>query len=176
MAEGQTVKPTALARRPSWDECFMLLSEAMALRSNCMTRRVGAVLVRGKRVISTAYNGTPSGLPNCYDGGCRRCYERAAGRVESGEGLSSCLCMHAEANALLHCSAAGTTTGGTTLYTTLVPCVECAKLLVTAGVSRIVCAGRYPEHSEAILKEAGVVVDRIDMRSVAAWAGRIVAG
>ena len=161
------------ARRPTWDEQFMLLSEAMALRSNCMTRRVGAVMVRDRRVISTAYNGTPAGTPNCFDGGCWRCSERAAGRIRSGDHLDACLCMHAEANAILHCSAAGTTATGSTLYTTLVPCLECSKLLVTVGVSRVVCAGKYPEDAGALLDEAGVVVDHVDMLQVTRWAALI---
>ena len=71
-------------RRPSWDEHFMLLSEAVSLRSNCLTRRIGAVLVRDLHVISTAYNDTPASTPNCHDGGCQRCSDRAAGRIRSG--------------------------------------------------------------------------------------------
>lgn len=170
---GEATRPGGAARRPSWDEHFMLLSETAALRSNCLTRRIGAVLVRDLRVISAAYNGTPAGMPNCHDGGCPRCSARAAGKIRSGEDLESCLCMHAEANAILHCTAAGTTAAGSTLYTTLAPCLECSKLLVTVGVSRVVCTGIYPESALTLLDMAGVTVERIDRRQVAEWAGLI---
>ncbi|KAK6360528.1 Deoxycytidine monophosphate (dCMP) deaminase [Orbilia blumenaviensis] len=83
--------------RPTWDAYFMQLANLAAQRSNCMKRRVGCVLVREKRVISTGYNGTPRGLTNCNDGGCARCNSASAG----GSGLSTCLCLHAEENALL---------------------------------------------------------------------------
>lgn len=78
--------------RPNWDSYFMHLADLAARRSNCMKRRVGCVLVRGRRVISTGYNGTPRGLRNCNEGGCLRCNMGEG----SGQGLSSCLCMHAE--------------------------------------------------------------------------------
>ena len=83
--------------RPTWDAYFMQLSSLAALRSNCMKRRVGCVVVREKRVISTGYNGTPRGMLNCNEGGCKRCND---GEV-SGMGLNTCLCLHAEENALL---------------------------------------------------------------------------
>ena len=83
--------------RPSWDQYFMQLASLAARRSNCMKRRVGCVLVREKRVISTGYNGTPRNLKNCNEGGCSRCN----GGQGSGVGLSTCLCLHAEENALL---------------------------------------------------------------------------
>ena len=78
--------------RPSWDSYFMHLADLAARRSNCMKRRVGCVLVRGARVISTGYNGTPRGVRNCNEGGCPRCNMGEG----SGQSLSSCLCMHAE--------------------------------------------------------------------------------
>jgi len=83
--------------RPGWDAYFMQLASLAAKRSNCMKRRVGCVLVREKRVIATGYNGTPRGLKNCNDGGCARCNGGSAG----GTGLDTCLCLHAEENALL---------------------------------------------------------------------------
>ncbi|KAG9087594.1 Deoxycytidine monophosphate (dCMP) deaminase, partial [Ceratobasidium sp. 392] len=83
--------------RPGWDDYFMLLASLASLRCNCMKRRVGAVLVRNKRVVSTGYNGTPRGLLNCNEGGCKRCN----GTAKSGEAYDSCLCLHAEENALL---------------------------------------------------------------------------
>jgi dCMP deaminase len=83
--------------RPTWDQYFMQLADLAARRSNCMRRQVGCVLVRGKRVISTGYNGTPRNVTNCNEGGCARCNTSKGG----GTGLSTCLCLHAEENALL---------------------------------------------------------------------------
>lgn len=83
--------------RPNWDQYFMRLASLAAQRSNCMKRRVGCVLVREKRVISTGYNGTPRNIRNCNEGGCPRCN----GGQGAGLGLTTCLCIHAEENALL---------------------------------------------------------------------------
>jgi len=73
--------------RPSWDEYFMLQAELAKLRSNCMTRKVGAVIVRNHRQIATGYNGTPPGFKNCFEGGCKRCQDRMDGKIESGASL-----------------------------------------------------------------------------------------
>ena len=86
--------------RPSWDEYFMLQAKLASLRSNCMTRSVGAVIVRDHRQLATGYNGTPPGITNCFEGGCQRCKDRMDGKTKSGVGLDRCLCNHAEANAI----------------------------------------------------------------------------
>jgi len=83
--------------RPTWDEYFMLQAEIAKLRSNCLTRQIGAVIVRDNRQIATGYNGTPPGILNCIDGGCKRCQERMNGKLNSGVNLERCLCTHAEA-------------------------------------------------------------------------------
>lgn len=98
--------------RPSWDTYFLSLCTLASLRSNCMKRRVGAVLVRNNRVLSTGYNGTPRGLKNCAEGGCNRCNGGAAG----GTALDECLCLHAEENALLECGRERGGAEGTVLY------------------------------------------------------------
>ncbi len=90
--------------RPNWDEYFMLQAKLASLRSNCMTRSVGAVIVRDHRQLATGYNGTPPGIKNCFEGGCDRCTLRMEGKVKAGEGLGRCLCNHAEANAIMHCA------------------------------------------------------------------------
>lgn len=95
--------------RPGWDAYFMQLASLAAKRSNCMKRRVGCVLVRERRVIATGYNGAPRGLKNCNEGGCGRCNSGAAG----GVGLATCLCMHAEENALLESGRERVGTGAT---------------------------------------------------------------
>ncbi|CAE6407071.1 unnamed protein product [Rhizoctonia solani] len=141
--------------RPGWDDYFMLLASLASLRCNCMKRRVGAVLVRNKRVVSTGYNGTPRGLVNCNQGGCKRCN----GTAKSGEAYDSCLCLHAEENALLE---AGHDRVGenTTLYCNTCPCLRCTIKIVQSGVTEVVYNKSYSmdEASANIFKEAGVIL------------------
>ncbi len=157
--------------RPSWDEYFMLQAELAKLRSNCITRQVGAVIVRDHRQIATGYNGTPPGVKNCFEGGCERCLLRAEGKLESGEGLDRCICNHAEANAIMHCAILGVGSGtkDTTLYTTFVTCLECSKMAITIGIKRIVCLGSYPETDYNLLKEAGLEVVIMDKKRIEYW-------
>lgn len=105
--------------RPGWDAYFMQLASLAARRSNCMKRRVGCVLVRGKRVISTGYNGTPRNLVNCNEGGCKRCNNG----TEGGVGLMTCLCIHAEENALLEAGRERVGDGATLYCDTCVPAI-----------------------------------------------------
>lgn len=158
-------------QRPDWDEYFMLQAELVKLRSNCIARKVGAIIVRNNRQLTTGYNGTPSGIKNCYDGGCPRCTLRMEGKIKSGEALDRCLCNHAEANAIMHCAIFGIEVGvkGTTLYSTLHPCLECTKMAVTIGIKRIVCLEQYPETDFDLLKEANVQVDQLDKEKIARW-------
>lgn len=116
----------------------MTLSSLAARRSNCMKRRVGCVLVRSKRVISTGYNGTPRGLENCNEGGCARCNSAADG----GVGLNTCLCIHAEENALLE-AGRERVGGGAILYCDTCPCLTCAIKIVQVGVVEVVYAEGY---------------------------------
>lgn len=120
--------------RPSWDEYFMGLARHAATRSNCSRRSVGAVIVVGKSIVSTGYNGTPMGVRNCYDGGCARC----ASDVPSGQGYDTCICVHAEANAMLLAARHGTAIEGGTLYSTYRPCFGCLKESIQAGIKEIV--------------------------------------
>jgi len=158
--------------RPSWDEYFMLQAELAKLRSNCMTRQVGAVIVRGNRQIATGYNGTPPGVKNCYEGGCKRCQLRMEGKIESGQGLDRCLCNHAEANAIMHCAILGIEAGvkGAVLYTTFVPCLECSKMAITIGIKKFVCLDTYPETDYDLINEAGVEVVQLSKERVQKWA------
>ncbi len=158
-------------KRPSWDEYFMLQAELAKLRSNCITRQVGAVIVREHRQIATGYNGTPPGIKNCFEGGCKRCELRAEGKIASGEALDRCICNHAEANAIMHCAILGVGTGtkDTTLYTTFVTCLECSKMAITTGIRRIVCLDFYPETDYQLLQDAGVEVVRLDKNKIKYW-------
>jgi dCMP deaminase len=139
--------------RPSWDQYFMQLASLAAQRCNCMKRRVGCVLVREKRVISTGYNGTPRGLKNCAEGGCPRCNEGQG----SGVGLGTCLCLHAEENALLE-AGRERIREGSTLYCDTCPCLTCSIKIAQVGVSEVVYSQGYSMDSETatVFKQAGV--------------------
>ncbi|KAM3466514.1 hypothetical protein NHJ6243_000897 [Beauveria neobassiana] len=140
--------------RPGWDTYFMALASLAAHRSNCMKRRVGCVLVgEGKRVVSTGYNGTPRGLRNCAEGGCPRCNSGNS----SGVGLATCLCIHAEENALLE-AGRERIRGGSVLYCDTCPCLTCSIKICQVGISEVVYAHGYSMDTEtaAVFREAGV--------------------
>jgi len=120
--------------RPSWDEYFMKMAEDASMRSNCIRRKVGALIVKQRNIISTGYNGTPIGVRNCFEGGCPRCQSD----IEPGQGYDTCICVHAEANAILLAARHGNATEGGVLYTTLRPCFSCLKEAVQAGIVEIV--------------------------------------
>lgn len=124
--------------RPGWDRYFMKLSQVVAKRSNCMKRAVGCVIVRDCRIVATGYNGTPFGMENCNQGGCERCNSMQ----DSGVGLETCYCIHAEENAIIE--GGRQKTDGGTAYITTFPCLMCSKKLVQAGVKRIVYEIDYP--------------------------------
>lgn len=161
--------------RPTWDEYFMLQAELAKLRSNCITRHVGAVIVRNNRQLATGYNGTPPGIKNCFEGGCKRCKLRMEGKIESGKELDRCLCNHAEANAIMHCAILGIEAGinGAVLYTTFVPCLECTKMAITIGIKKIVCLDSYPETDFELIKEAGVDVIKLEKKKIQHWAQKL---
>ena len=133
---GETNGPAAEPdrRRPSWDEYFMTLAGEVARRSSCLRRAVGAITVKNRTILSTGYNGTPFGVTNCEDGGCRRC----ASDVPPGEGYDTCICVHAEQNAIALAARHGTATEGATIYVTLRPCFGCVKEMVQAGIVEVV--------------------------------------
>jgi len=157
--------------RPDWDEYFMLYAEIAKLRSNCMTRHVGAVIVKENRQIATGYNGTPSGIKNCFEGGCLRCEERIQGKIRSGDQLDRCLCTHAEANAIMQCALFGNagSTKGATLYTTFTPCIDCSKMAIGVGITRIVVLDSYPEDVTQILKETNIQMRYLDYNNLKKW-------
>jgi len=121
-------------RKPSWDDYFMSLARQARVRSNCMRRQMGAILVRDKSVISSGYNGTPLGVTDCLHGSCPRC----ASDTPPWEGYESCICVHAETNAILFAARNGISTQGSAIYTGTRPCVGCLKELIQAGVRKIV--------------------------------------
>ena len=139
--------------RPSWDEYFMRIAQEVAQRSTCLRRRVGAVVVLSKRILSTGYNGAPSGLPHCAETGCLR--EQL--KVPSGQRHELCRGMHAEMNALLQGARHGIRLEGGTLYSTHVPCSLCSKMIINTGLVRAVAAVDYPDtFARDMLLRAGV--------------------
>ena len=149
----------------------MLQAEIAKLRSNCLTRHIGAVIVKENRQIATGYNGTPSGIKNCFEGGCPRCTARINGEIKAGESLDRCLCTHAEANAIMQCVMFGNagSTKNATLYSTLSPCIECSKMAITVGIDRVVILTRYAEDGTDILKQAGVKILEMDPSKLEPW-------
>jgi dCMP deaminase len=144
----------AKSSRPGWDQYFMNIAHVAGERSNCCRRKVAAVIVRNKRVISTGYNGTPRGVTNCDEGGCPRCNSD----VESGHGLTECLCCHAEENSIVQAACHGISVDAAMIYTTFSPCLLCAKMIINAGITEVVYHSRYSidDKASAILIEAGV--------------------
>ncbi|MBI2340037.1 MAG: dCMP deaminase family protein [Deltaproteobacteria bacterium] len=142
--------------RPGWDEYFMGIAKVAALRSNCLKRKVAAVIVKDKRIIATGYNGTPRGVKNCSDGGCPRCNAFGA----SGADLGECLCSHAEENAIVQSAYHGVGIKEATLYTTFSPCLMCTKMILNSGIKEVVYNAAYPmsEVSLKLLAEAYIKV------------------
>lgn len=145
--------------RPSWDEYFMSIARVVASRSNCVKRKVGAILVIDKRIISTGYNGTPRGTRNCNEGGCPRC----AGAAESGRRLDECLCSHAEENAITQSAYHGVAVRGASIYSTFCPCLMCTKMIINAGIAEVIYDSAFPlgDVSIELFREAGVRVRRM---------------
>ncbi len=142
--------------RPSWDEYFMSIAYQVATRSTCIRRKVGALLVRDKRILTTGYNGPPSGLPHCTDVGCLR--DKLG--VPAGQRHELCRGLHAEQNALIQAAIYGVSVKGATLYCTHYPCSLCAKMLINAGVVKVVVAEEYPDElARQFFAEAGIEVE-----------------
>lgn len=121
--------------RPDRMDYYMGIAMAVRRRANCVGSRVGAILVLNDRIISTGYNGTPQGMPNCDEGGCERCANRE--RYPSAQGYDLCICVHAEQNALLSAARFGIPAEGSILYTTMRPCFGCAKELLQARIHAV---------------------------------------
>jgi len=143
--------------RPSWDAYFLKIALDVAERATCLRRRVGAVLVRDKRILATGYNGAPRGVPHCAEVGCLR----RELDVPSGQRHELCRGVHAEMNALLQCALHGVAAAGAVLYSTATPCSLCSKMLINAGVRRVVYLGDYPDDlGRDLLEQAGVELVR----------------
>ena len=141
------------AKRPEWDEYFMSIAKLVSSRSTCLRRKVGAVLVREKRILATGYNGAPSGIEHCTPETCLRSKQG----VPSGKQQELCRGLHAEQNVIIQAALHGVSTRGATLYCTHKPCILCAKMIINAGIVRIVYQNHYPDPlADEMLQEANI--------------------
>jgi dCMP deaminase len=137
----------------------MSIARMVAMRSTCLRRSVGAVLVKDKRILSTGYNGAPSGLRHCEEVGCLR----QDSSVRSGTRHELCRGLHAEQNAIIQAAYHGFSIRGADLYCTNKPCVICSKMLINAGISKIFYAEGYDDPlSDQLFEEAGILLERLN--------------
>ena len=143
--------------RPGWDEYFMEITRLVARRSTCLRRQVGAVVVKDRNILASGYNGVPSGITHCAETGCLR----VKLNVPSGERHELCRGLHAEQNAIIQAAKHGTNIDGATLYSTTMPCIICAKMIINAGIRRVVYEEGYADQlSMEMVAESGLVVEK----------------
>lgn len=147
--------------RPSWDDYFMGITFQVAQRGTCDRAYVGAIIVKDRRILTTGYNGAPAGLPHCNE----------IGHLMIG---GHCLrALHAEQNAIIQAALHGVSVAGGAIYVTHQPCLTCAKMIINAGIRRVVYAGHYPdENSVAFLRDAGVALEHWQPASPSAAPGQ----
>ncbi len=139
--------------RPDWDLYFMMMAGVAATRSTCIRRKVGDVIVRGRQVVSTGYNGPPKGLPHCADVGCLR----EILSIPSGERHEICRGSHAEMNAIAQAAATGVSTEGGHIYCTHEPCSFCTKAIINSGITRLVYLRPYPDELARELRSQAAI-------------------
>ena len=144
--------------RPSWDAYFMDITFLVAKRSTCLRRAVGSLVVKDKRILSTGYNGAPTGIRHCAETGCLR----QTMNVASGERHELCRGIHAEQNAIIQAAYHGVSIKGATLFCTNLPCSICAKMIINAGITTIRYHSGYADAmSKEMLDEAGIDIKQI---------------
>jgi len=145
--------------RPSWDEYFIEIAFIVAKRSTCCRRQVGAIIVKDKRILTTGYNGPPSGLKHCEEVGCLR--EKL--NIPSGERHELCRGLHGEQNAIIQASLHGVNIKDSTLYCTHQPCIICTKMIINAGVKEVVFIDGYPDDlSVQFFEEANIALRKLE--------------
>jgi dCMP deaminase len=148
--------------RPSWDTYFMEIASLVATRSTCLRRKVGAVIVRDKRILATGYNGAPRGLPHCLDVGCLR--EKL--NIPRGERHELCRGIHGEQNAIIQAATFGSSIDGGILYTTHFPCSLCVKMVLNASIKRVFYIEGYPDDlAKSMAEEGGLEVIQLKNQS-----------
>ena len=147
--------------RPSWDEYFTTITRQVASRSTCLRRKVGAIIVKDKRILATGYNGAPRGVRSSLEIG--KCLREDLG-IPSGERHEICRGLHAEQNAIIQAAYYGIQIKDSVIYTTHQPCVLCAKMIINAGIKKIYYFEEYPDSLAVdLLNEAGVELVKLDI-------------
>jgi dCMP deaminase len=146
--------------RLNLDKYYMGIAVAVRIRGNCRRRKVGAVAVKGNRIVSTGYNGTPEGAANCTEGGCYRCANPK--KYPQGEGYDICICVHAEQNALLAAARFGNALDGASVYTTLHPCFNCMKEMIQVGIRRVFFQDGEPPEKDGLKGDYEKLASRFD--------------
>jgi len=147
-----------MIERPSYDDYFIEMAYIVSKRSTCIRRKVGAILVKDKHILSTGYNGAPKGHKHCSIMGCLR--EKT--NVPSGERHEICRGLHAEQNVIIQAAVFGIQIKNSVLYCTNTPCVVCAKMLINAGVKEIIFSGDYPDDlAKQILEESNIKLRKL---------------
>jgi len=147
-------------KRPSWDEYFMEVCEAISKRATCERGRSGCVIAKDRQILVTGYVGAPAGLPHCDDEGHQ--YKKIL--HENGKETTHCVrTVHAEQNAICQAAKRGISIEGATLYCSMTPCRTCSMLIINCGIIRVVCQRRYHdgEDSEIMLKMAGIPLEYV---------------
>ncbi|ACN16212.1 conserved hypothetical protein [Desulforapulum autotrophicum HRM2] len=154
----KTTQPVVELVRPSWDVYFMDIARLVATRATCLRRKVGAILVKERRILCSGYNGAPTHVPHCDVTGCLR--EQL--NVPSGQKHELCRGVHAEQNAIIQAAYHGISVKGSTLYCTHKPCSICAKMIINAGIVQVCFATGYDDSmSETMFAQAGIEITQI---------------
>ena len=145
--------------RPTWDEYFIAITKQVATRSTCLRRKVGAIIVNDKRILTTGYNGAPKGVKSCLEIG--KCMRQELG-VPSGQRHEICRALHAEQNAIIQAALHGVSIENATVYCTHQPCILCAKMLINSRVEKVVFGTVYPDKEAlAFFDKAGVKLEQL---------------
>lgn len=153
---------SAFTSRPSWDEYFLILAKLAAIRSTCLARQVGAVIVKNKQVLATGYNGPPSGSVHCIDQGF--CYPELS-NCDASKTLPS-RAIHAEANAIAQAAKHGISTAGASIYVTLEPCLSCLKLIISAGISEVYYETKFDRAENYSLRDTFIHEGLVTLKQV----------
>lgn len=139
--------------RPSWDEYFMRIAEEVSTRATCIRRKVGAVIVKDRWIITTGYNGVPTNITHCTPETCLR----TKYNVPSGERHELCRGLHAEQNAIIQAALHGVSINGAVIYVTCQPCSICTKMLINSGIRKFIYSGPYPDPlAQEMVREANI--------------------
>ena len=147
--------------RPSWDEYFMEVANAISKRATCDRGRSGCVIAKDRQILVTGYVGSPGGLPHCDEVG----HQMKKMQHEDGSVTSHCVrTVHAEQNAICQAARRGISIDGATLYCRMTPCRTCAMLIINCGIKRVVCEKKYHagEESERMFADVGVSLEYVD--------------